>query len=129
MSRIATRAGRLARAGFANPTAVAAVLESWNSVLGPDADRLDTLVAELAESPDPDIALGAFDRLAQDAPDAFGRLVRDPVLATRAARVLGTSIAFAQHVAAHAGDLDVLAGDVSARDAAALRELGVAAAA
>ena len=121
MSRIATRAGRLARAGFANPTAVAAVLESWNSVLGPDADRLDTLVAELAESPDPDIALGAFDRLAQDAPDSFGRLVRDPVLATRAARVLGTSIAFAQHVAAHAGDLDVLAGDVSARDAAALR--------
>ena len=48
MSRIATRAGRLARAGFATPTAVAAVLESWNSVLGPDADRLDTLVAELA---------------------------------------------------------------------------------
>jgi len=118
MRRIPTRAATLARAGFADPSSAEAVIEGWSAVLDPDADAVARLVHALGHAPDPDLALAALERLARNAPDAFAALAADPTAVDRAAQVLGASVAFGQHLAAHPGDLAVLAGDLTARDAA-----------
>ena len=69
MSRIATLTGSLARAGFGDPAAAAAFLQSWEP--GPaDAARVERLVKAMSGSADPDLALAGFDRLASSLPDA-----------------------------------------------------------
>ncbi len=120
MSRTTTLAGRLARAGFAEPLSAAAVVEGYRAVLGAEDRRIDRIVDAFVSSPDPDLALASFDTLV-----ALGRpldvLADDPTWLARLAHVLGASVALGQHLTQHPDDLDALAGDVSARDAAALR--------
>ena len=50
MSRIATLTGSLARAGFVDPAAAAAFLQSWEPVLGGDAARVERLVKAMSGS-------------------------------------------------------------------------------
>lgn len=121
MSRIATLTGSLARAGFGDPAAAAAFLQSWEPVLGGDAARVERLVKAMSGSADPDLALAGFDRLASSVPDAFAALADDEAWGVRTARVLGASAAFGRHLSAHPGDVEVLRDDVSERDEAALR--------
>ena len=121
MSRIATLTGSLARAGFGDPSAAAAILQSWEPVLGGDAARVERLVKAMSGSADPDLALAGFDRLASSLPDAFAALADDEAWGVRTARVLGASAAFGRHLSAHPGDVEVLRDDVSERDEAALR--------
>lgn len=121
MSRIVTRAGSLARAGFSDPTAASAVLAGWSEALGGADQPIGRLVSAIADAPDPDLALAGLDRLAQLAPESVVIIAGDEAPSVRAAQVLGTSTALGQHLAAHPRDVSVLIGDVSARPAADLR--------
>ena len=121
MTRIATTAGALARAGFATPSAAAAVLEVWCAELGADADLRARLVGALARAADPDQALAALERIRQAVPGALLQLAGDARWLGRVAAVLGASSALGQHVLAHPDDLAALAGDIDARGAAVLR--------
>lgn len=121
MTRISTTAGALARAGFADASAAEALLGDWADSLGGDAAARDRLVEALGESADPDQALAALHRIGRAVPGEVARLAGDPAWLRRVAAVLGASAAFGQHLAARPADLALLAGDIAARSAAALR--------
>ncbi len=121
MTRIATTAGALARAGFGDPTTAAALIEDWVATFESDAAARLALVEALGDSADPDQAVAALHRIGQEAPDAVRRFAGDPVWLRRLTAVLGVSAAFGQHLAARPADLAVLSGDLAPRDAPALR--------
>ena len=121
MSRIATVAGSLARAGFDDPSAAASTIEGWTAALDDDHDAAARLIGALSAAADPDQALAGFDRIARDEPGLLARLAADPDWARRLALVLGVSAAFGAHLAAHPGDADLLASEPVAVDAATLR--------
>jgi glutamate-ammonia-ligase adenylyltransferase len=113
-------AGWLARLGFADAaTAERRLREELHaditvaprtSPAGLDAG----LVAILAGASDPDLALAGLIRLAERYPgDLLVRLREDRDLATRLAAVLGASVALADHLARHPGDIGVLTDPLS----------------
>ena len=114
MTRPRQRAARLVRAGFTDPTAAQEGLETlglWCD--GRPADPAAELVIEaLAEVPDPDLALGALQRLAGAAgPGLLADLRRNDGLRQRLLGVLGVSAALGDHLAVHPADWQVLADD------------------
>ena len=119
MDRMTTLAGRLARRGFGDPTAAAAVLERWGSWLGTPV--VDRVLEEVDAAADPDLALRALESLGDGDRDVFCALVADPVWLRRVSRVVGASVALGQHLGVRPEDAGVLADDVSPRGAAALR--------
>ncbi len=119
MSRIDSQPGRLARLGFADATAAAAVVESWRS-LG-TAQGIELALSELPRTADPDLALAGFNRLAHARPGLIDELGTDPEFARRLIAVLGASLALNQHLGTHPEDASAVAGDVSRRPLADLR--------
>lgn len=106
-----TVTGMLARHGFTDPDRAGRLLaEHALAEVAEDPELLRALGA----APDPDLALSGLDRLlrATTAPAALcGALRADPALRSRLLGVLGHSAALAGHLARHAGDWRVLAGD------------------
>jgi len=102
--RAATETGRLARLGFADPRASAARVE--------EADLADPdVLAALADTPDPDLAVHALARVLEAAPQWRPALMRPGGLQLRAFAVLGTSSALGDHLVAHPDDLVQLVDD------------------
>jgi glutamate-ammonia-ligase adenylyltransferase len=102
--RAATETGRLARLGFADPHASAVRVE--------EADLTDPdVLAALADTPDPDLAVAALTRLLERAPQWRPALLQESGLQRRAFAVLGTSTALGDHLVAHPDDLQHLVDD------------------
>jgi glutamate-ammonia-ligase adenylyltransferase len=119
VTRIESQPARLARLGFADATAAAAMVEAWQRVATPE--QVELALAELPGTADPDLALAGFHRLAGVRPSLFAELGADPEFARRLIAVLGASAALNQHLGTHPGDVDALLGSVARRPAAALR--------
>ncbi|MGN6612602.1 MAG: bifunctional [glutamine synthetase] adenylyltransferase/[glutamine synthetase]-adenylyl-L-tyrosine phosphorylase [Angustibacter sp.] len=140
-SRGSSRAGRLVRLGFADPAraerllsepALAGLLDPLDEVFD------DDIVRDLAESPDPDLALLGLVRLMESLRDMAHRDPDDPLvrkadvghllqavrvagpLRDRLFAVLGSSSALADHLARHPEHWTALTRDTPA-DAAELR--------
>lgn len=107
--------------GFARRDRAVAAVAAWLDAPGADEDAVRRLVSQVQASVDPDVALGAFERLAEHAPDVFAATVADPARLKRTARVLGASVALARHVGTHPESLDALTAEPARRDAATLR--------
>jgi glutamate-ammonia-ligase adenylyltransferase len=116
--------GRLARLGFADSSRAVRLL-SDPGLVALDGGAVD----DLALAPDPDLALTALSRIA-DAHAGAGGLVAaldtDAALRARVYAVLGTSVAFGDHLVRHPRDWQVLvpaaveAADEAPGDPAAL---------
>jgi glutamate-ammonia-ligase adenylyltransferase len=119
VARTDSLSGRLARWGFADAGALSARVARCYELVGEEV--ADRLLAELAAAADPDLAIQGFTRLVDSRPDLVAALGADERWASRLARVLGGSIALNQHLGAHPDEVDGLAGDITRRDAAALR--------
>ncbi|MFN8169645.1 MAG: bifunctional [glutamine synthetase] adenylyltransferase/[glutamine synthetase]-adenylyl-L-tyrosine phosphorylase [Candidatus Nanopelagicales bacterium] len=108
--------GRLARLGFVDPARAVRLL-SDPGLVGLDGEAVDAL----ALAPDPDLALATLSRIADTASGAGGpslvaALDDDEALRARLYAVLGTSVAFGDHLVRHPDDWRVLAapaGDAS----------------
>jgi len=105
--RIASVAGRLVRAGFADAGRAQVLLaDPLIEAVGPPA-VLEDLLDALAATADPDLALEAVARLmaaAGDGPEGphLRRVLRtDDVLRLRLLAVLGSSVALGEHLARH----------------------------
>jgi glutamate-ammonia-ligase adenylyltransferase len=96
--------------GFADSSAAAEVVAGWADLA--TADVIDTVLAELQTAADPDLALAGMDRLVRARPELFAALSVDVDLMNRLVAVLGASAALNQHLGAHPGEVDVLAGSV-----------------
>ena len=108
--RTSTVVARLARSGFARPAEAEPLLVD----LGLDGDDADPLVATLAATADPDLALRGLHRLVEavdDAPALLSALRGAGGTRHRLCAVLGSSAALAAHLARHPGDWRVLAED------------------
>ncbi|WP_342372049.1 bifunctional [glutamine synthetase] adenylyltransferase/[glutamine synthetase]-adenylyl-L-tyrosine phosphorylase [Propioniciclava soli] len=119
MDRRATKAGQLARKGFAEPHQALAVIEPWFAEHGEEAAR--ALLAPVIASADPDLALAALAHLADEHPDVFGAVRADPDRWRRLALVCGASAALGRHVCVHPDATEALAGPLEPADADALR--------
>ena len=119
MARTETLSARLARWGFGDPSSHVPVAEAWAGELG--EAEWTMLLEELAAAADPDLAFNGLARLVRARSDLLPALADDRQWARRLARVLGTSVALNQHLAAHPQEADVLAGDIARRSAPALR--------
>lgn len=114
--------GRLARLGFAD-AARAVRLLSDPGLVGLGVDAVD----DLALAPDPDLALAALSRVAEEpgpaARDFVAALDDDAGLRARAFGVLGTSIALGDHLVRHPEHWVVLqpSGDADVAPAAQVR--------
>ena len=107
MRRRTTPAGELARLGFAD-AARAERLLSEDLALDPEgADG--ALLASLAASADPDLALTTLSRMTLGG-DLLDALRADAGLRSRFTAVLGASAALGDHLARHPGDWRVLSG-------------------
>ncbi len=101
--RRGTGIGALIRIGFSEPAAVERglrVLGLWDD----DGPVETVLVAALADTAEPHLAVAALERLAEAAPDGpelVAELVRNPGLRARLLGVLGTSDALGDHLVAH----------------------------
>lgn len=99
----------LARYGFSDAQAAEAALRSagWWSNDGPEG-AAERIVAALSRAPDPDLALLSVGRLREALgaawPELSADLVSDQGLRGRLLAVLGSSIAFADHLVAHPED-------------------------
>ncbi|MGJ6980948.1 bifunctional [glutamine synthetase] adenylyltransferase/[glutamine synthetase]-adenylyl-L-tyrosine phosphorylase [Aestuariimicrobium soli] len=100
---MSTTPGELARRGFLDATASAALVERlpWPQD-GGWLDLFDTVA-------DPDLALASLVRLFDEHPEWADRLTPDEPLTHRLVLVLGGSQALAQHLLQQPGDLEVLA--------------------
>ncbi len=107
MRRRTTPAGELARLGFAD-AARAERLLSQDLALDPEGADAD-LLASLAASADPDLALITLSRMTLGG-DLLGALRADAGLRSRFTAVLGASAALGDHLARHPGDWRVLSG-------------------
>ena len=108
--------GWLVRLGFAEPAVAVVELEQlglWSD--GEPADGPSAaLVAALAEAPDPDLATRSLVRLSAatgDRADFLEQLRGHDGLRRRLLAVLGTSVAFGEHLAMHPDDWLALADD------------------
>jgi len=114
-----TTTGRLATLGFADAARADRLLtgDLRLDVLGAD----EAIVAALAASPDPDLALAGLARLRDQR--LLAALRSDHSLRSRLAAVLGTSAALAEHLRRHLGDWRLLAvaDDASVQDAGAVQ--------
>ncbi len=119
MSRIDSRPARLARLGFADATAAAAMVDAWAASGTPE--QVEQALGALPGTADPDLALAGFNRLVQERPGLFAELEANPDFARRLIAVLGASIALNQHLGGHPDDVAVLAGSVARRPVAELR--------
>ncbi len=119
VTRIDSPSARLARLGFADATAAAAMVSSWRELAG--SEQVDAVLALLQATPDPDLALGGMHRLAGAHHGLFGELDADPEFGRRVAAVLGASVALGQHLGAHPEDLSVLREPLGRRPAGDLR--------
>lgn len=119
MTRIDSRQARLARLGFADATAAAAMVDAWADLGTPE--QIEQALTALPGTADPDLALAGFNRLVQERPGLFAELGADPEFARRLIAVLGASIALNQHLGGHPDDVTVLAGSVHRRQAGELR--------
>jgi [glutamine synthetase] adenylyltransferase / [glutamine synthetase]-adenylyl-L-tyrosine phosphorylase len=129
-----TLAGRLARMGFADPARAERLLRTDLRAIDPDPgesgeteDRPGdgAVLAAVAGSADPDLALTGLARLAGAAhdPSALYRALRDePDFRDRLTAVLGVSAGLADHLARHPEDADTLRGDIGRPEPAELRE-------
>ena len=107
MRRRTTPAGELARLGFAD-AARAERLLSQDLALDPEGADAD-LLASLAASADPDLALITLSRMTLGG-DLLDALRADAGLRSRFTAVLGASAALGDHLARHPGDWRVLSG-------------------
>ncbi len=112
MPRGATLAGRLAALGFTDTASAERLLAGQLKldVGGADAE----LVAALAASADPDLAVAGLAALAHQA-GLIEVLRSDRDLRARLAAVLGASPALADHLRRHRDDWRLLAGEAAAR--------------
>jgi len=104
--RGATAANRLTRLGFADPGSAERALERLGLL---DDPAVETSVAEAG---DPDLALGALERVVAAAPDRVALLAAvrsQPATRGQLLAVLGASAAFGDHLARHSGDWAVCA--------------------
>lgn len=124
MTRAQSLVGTLTRQGFQNPNAAASIVEQWHSAEGGAASRShgDPLVAHVAASADPDLALESVNRLRECRPELLTEMRANRVLAEQLALVLGGSAALGQHLFAHADHVDALAAKAVRRSAGELRE-------
>lgn len=108
--RAGTEGGRLARLGFADAGTTLAVLTEaslWAAGKTPD----ETLLNDLADTPDPDLAAVVLTRLLAEAPELRGPLLQQDGLRRRLLAVLGSSTVLGDHLVAHPDDVAVLADD------------------
>ncbi len=114
--RASGRAGWLARSGFgdlAGAERSLADLGLWRDGVPAD-DRAADVVAAVADTADPDLALQGLERLvaAEDDPRELLQALRDAEgLRTRLLRVVGASAALADHLAVHPDQWRVLVDD------------------
>ncbi len=137
-SRI-TLAGRLARMGFADAARAERLLRTDLAALGlpggyPGGHDLDStgekpkagaVLAALAASADPDLALAGLARVsvaANDPPALYQALRDEPDFRDRLTAVLGVSAGLADHLTRHPEAAELLRGEVSRPDPAGLRE-------
>ena len=107
--RTSTLAGDLARRGFQDVTAAAALVDQIGQAM-PDAEDGDWLET-IARAADPDLALQGLARLIEQAPALSAELVADPDWFARAVRVLGASLALNQQLRTQPEDLRVIADE------------------
>ena len=119
VSRIDSQPARLARLGFADAAAAAAMVESWQQEGTPE--QVEWALAELPGTADPDLALAGFHQLVGARPGLLGEIGRDPGFGRRLVAVLGASVALNQHLGNHPDDVSALIGSVARRPAAELR--------
>ena len=119
MTRIDSQSGRLARLGFADATAAAAMVESWRQ--SATQEQVELAMAELPRTADPDLALAGFHRLVEARPGLFAELGADPEFARRLIAILGASVALNQHLGTHPADVTAVSGSVARRPAEELR--------
>ncbi len=134
-SRI-TLAGRLARMGFADAARAERLLGTDLRAIDLDPGRSDpdgtgnrpgsgAVLAALAASADPDLALAGLARMsgaAKDPPALYQALRDEPDFRDRLTAVLGVSAGLADHLTRHPEAAEVLRGEVSRPDPAGLRE-------
>ena len=97
--------GWLARMGFADVPRAERDLAALG-IAGGD----HPLLAELAQAPDPDLALTGLAQVAERDSGLIDGLTKDPAFRTRLIAVLGVSKALAAHLARHPADSAVLRG-------------------
>ncbi|MGC3992581.1 MAG: bifunctional [glutamine synthetase] adenylyltransferase/[glutamine synthetase]-adenylyl-L-tyrosine phosphorylase [Propionicimonas sp.] len=119
MSRIESPSARLARLGFADAVAAAAMVEAWEQ--HGTQDQIDLALAELPGTADPDLALAGFNRLLAARPTLFAELGEDAAFARRLIAVLGASSALNQHLGTHPDDVAAVMGSVERRTPTELR--------
>lgn len=119
MSRTPSQAGRAAAHGFGDPRYAAAQLGALSQLL--EVTGTSTLVASLAESADPDLALAGIQRIAAQRPSLLVDVVADRCWLRKLTRVLGASVALNHHLGAVPDDVLVLADDSPPSDAATLK--------
>ena len=107
MRRRTTPAGELARLGFADASRAERLL-SQDLALDPEGADAE-LLASLAASADPDLALITLSRMTLSG-DLLTALRADAGLRSRLTAVLGASAALGDHLARHPGDWRVLSG-------------------
>ena len=122
-TRGSTASARLARLGFTEPDRAATVL-SGDVLAEVTEDRLDDLLAELAQTADPDAALARLAVLVEATLAAgddtlLAALASDPVLRRRLLAVLGASQALAEHLGARPASWRLLERAVDVRPSAA----------
>ena len=115
--RGSSRLGRLVRLGFAEPALAVVELEQlglWSDD-GPVDEPSAAVVAALAQAPDPDLATRSLARLSAatgDPAELLDQLRGHDGLRRRLLAVLGTSVAFGDHLATHPDDWRALVDDV-----------------
>ncbi len=86
------------------------------------AGQIETALAGLPGTADPDLALAGFNELVRVRPGLFAELEADPAFAQRLIAMLGSSVALNQHLGTHPDDVaEVLKGSIERRVAAELR--------
>ena len=114
--RQSTEAGRLARLGFSDLSAVARALETARLTLDgqPADDDCALVVQALADTADPDLAAISLGRVVEAVrhPDQLlSALLTRPGFRDRLLAVLGASAALGDHLVVHADDWQVLVDD------------------
>ncbi|TDQ52466.1 bifunctional [glutamine synthetase] adenylyltransferase/[glutamine synthetase]-adenylyl-L-tyrosine phosphorylase [Actinorugispora endophytica] len=107
-------AGALARRGFGDAERAARLM----SEAGLDPAEHGAVLDSIGRSADPDLALLGLTRIVErstEAEEIRSALVQDPDLRERLVRVLGASVALADHLVRHPGDWRELRGADAAR--------------